>query len=191
MKELLSGKIDLVAIGCSAGGVDALIQLLKQLSPKFSLPIVIILHMARDSKNLFSKTLGAQSPIPLTEAQEKEKIENGHIYLAPPDYHLLVEKNHTFSLSTEDPVNFSRPSIDVFFSSAAIVYRERLLGVVLTGANSDGAEGLKEIIVSGGFGVVENPESAKFREMPEAAISIAKPQCILKLEDIIDLISDL
>jgi two-component system chemotaxis response regulator CheB len=188
MSDSFMKKTDLILIGCSAGGVEALTRILSDLPTTFRFPIVIILHMGRDSKDLFSRSLGHVCKLPVSEAEEKQPIQAPHIYIAPADYHLLFERNHTFSLSTEEPVCFSRPSIDVSFISAACAYRDRILGIILTGANQDGANGLKTLIEYGGYGIVQDPTTAEFPEMPQAALAKAKPQSVMKIEEIAELL---
>lgn len=173
-----------VAIGASAGAVDALGTILSQLPPEFSWPIFIVVHLKPDSDTALPQIFQRGCPLTIHEALDKDPILPGNIYLAPPDYHLLVEKNGYLSLSSDDPVLFSRPSIDVLFESAADAFGEGLTGVVLTGANDDGSRGLKAIITKGGHGVVQSPESAHSRMMPESALK-ACPQAIeVPLEEI-------
>jgi two-component system chemotaxis response regulator CheB len=169
-----------VVIGASYGGLSALQILLSELSPEFPLPVVIVQHRRKDGDDGLCEYLRKRSRLPFIEPNDKEKVEPGCVYLAPRDYHLLIEKS-IFALSTESPVGFARPSIDVLFESAADVYHERIIGVILTGANRDGAKGLAKIKSFGGMALVQDPESAESPAMPEAAISATAVDRILPL----------
>lgn len=173
-----------VAIGASAGAVDALSAILPRLSPDFDSPIFIVVHLRPDSETTLPEIFQRSCPLPIHEAQDKDPILPSHIYLAPPDYHLLVEKNGRLSLSNDEPVLFSRPSIDVLFESAADAFRERLTGVVLTGANEDGAKGLRSIIDKGGRGIVQLPDTAHAPTMPKAAAEACPQAATVQLEAI-------
>lgn len=173
---------EIVVIGTSYGGLAALQVLLPALAPDFPLPVVIVQHRGKDSDNL-CEFLQKRSALPLTEPNDKEAIAPGRVYLAPRDYHLLVERDG-FALSTEAPVGYARPSINVLFESAADVYQEHTIGVILTGANADGARGLAKIKSYGGLCVVEDPASAESHGMPQAAIAAAKVDAILPLREI-------
>lgn len=174
---------EIVVIGASYGGLSALQILLPDLSPDFPLPVVIVQHRKKDGDDGLCEYLRKRSPLPLIEPDDKEKVEPGHVYLAPRDYHLLIEES-IFALSTESPVAFARPSIDVLFESAADIYHERVIGVILTGANRDGASGLAKIKALGGLAVVQDPTSAESRAMPEAAIAATTVDRILPLAEI-------
>jgi len=174
---------DLVVVGTSWGGLQALGTLLEGLPPRFGLPIVVAQHRAPDSSTILVRLLQARSSLVIREASDKDELQPGCVYIAPPDYHLLVERG-TVALSTEEAVRYSRPSIDVMFESAADAYGERLVGVILTGANDDGALGLKRIRDGGGAAVVQDPASAERREMPEAAIAAVASAKVLPLEEI-------
>jgi two-component system, chemotaxis family, protein-glutamate methylesterase/glutaminase len=158
---------ELVVIGTSAGGLDAMCTLLRRLPADFCLAILIVQHRSKDSEAL-CEVLQDCSSLQLHDVLDKEPIVLGHIYLAPPDYHVLVEQDH-LSLSVDEPVQYSRPSIDVALESAAESWGERLIGVVLTGANADGARGLRRIQDAGGLTFVQTPESAEVAVMPTAA----------------------
>jgi two-component system chemotaxis response regulator CheB len=172
----------IVVIGASTGGLKALQLLLSSLPAEFPLPIVIVQHRGADSEVLL-EFLRRSSKLHVKEPEDKEPIEAGKVYLAPCDYHLLVE-NRSFALSTESPVAYARPSIDVLFESAADEYEDATIGVILTGANRDGARGLKTIKARGGLTIVENPASATSREMPEAAIAASTVDWVLPLQEI-------
>jgi two-component system, chemotaxis family, protein-glutamate methylesterase/glutaminase len=173
-----------VVIGASAGALETLSNLLPGLPADYRLPILIVVHLPPDKTSLFAELLRARCAIRVREAEDKESIEPGVAYFAPPDYHLLVEQDKRLSLSDDEPVLFSRPSIDVLFESAADAYGDGLIGVVLTGANSDGAKGLKAIVEAGGEGVVQRPDSAYASAMPEAAIASCPGARVLPVNEI-------
>ncbi len=160
-----------VVIGVSAGGLSALEQIITALPADFCLPVMIVQHISKDYPNYLVNHFTEKSKLPVTEGKDKEEIKDGTIYFAPPDYHLLLEPDKTFTLSVDDKVNFCRPAIDVLFKSAAEVYFDRLIGVILTGANSDGANGLLAIKQMGGLTIVQSPETAEVDVMPKAAIA--------------------
>jgi two-component system chemotaxis response regulator CheB len=173
-----------VVIGSSAGGINALIKVLSVLPADFPLPIVIVQHLHPEGGNHLPSILGAKSALKIKQADEKESIEKGWVYLAPPSYHLLIEEDFTFSLSLEAAVNYSRPSIDVLFESAVYAYHQHLIGIILTGANHDGSQGLKKIKEMGGFTIVQDPKTAEADAMPTAAISNTQVDKILPLQEI-------
>jgi two-component system chemotaxis response regulator CheB len=170
--------------GSSAGGINALTKLLSVLPADFSLPIVIVQHLHPESGHHLPHILGTKSALKIKQADEKELIKKGWVYLAPPNYHLLIEEDFTFSLSLESPVNYSRPSIDVLFESAVYAYRQHLIGIILTGANHDGSLGLKKIKEMGGFTIVQDPKTAEADAMPKSAIASTQIDKILPLQDI-------
>ena len=174
---------EIVVVGTSTGGLKALQTLLSGLPAEFPLPIVIVQHRGKDSENGLCEFLSKWSKMPVAEPEDKEPVRRKHMYLAPRDYHLLIS-NQSFALSTDSPVGFARPSVDVLFQSAADEYQDRAIGVILTGANRDGARGLAAIKSRGGLTLVEDPDSAACRVMPEAAIAEATPDWILPLEEI-------
>ena len=177
-----------IVIGVSSGGMKALKFLLSALPADFSIPIIIVQHIGPRSDNHWIKFLNDQSNLNINEADEKEKIEKGNVYIAPPNYHLMIERNKTFSLTIDKRVNFARPSIDVLFESAAEAYKNKLIGVVLTGSNNDGTNGIKRIKECGGLAIIQNPETAESSYMPASAIAAIKPDYILSLEDITELL---
>jgi len=181
---------EIVVIGASHGGLAALQLVLPELSPEFPLPVVIVQHRKKDGDDGLCEYLRKRSALPLEEPDDKERVEPGRVYLAPRDYHLLIEES-IFALSTESPVGYARPSIDVLFESAADVYGERLVGVILTGANSDGAKGLARIKSLGGFTVVQDPRTAESPAMPEAAIAATEVDRILPLPEIAEFLNQL
>ena len=173
-----------VVIGASAGALEVLSNLLPGLPADYRLPILIVVHLPPDKTSLLAELLRARCAIRVREAEDKEPIEPGVAYFAPPDYHLLVEQDKRLSLSDDEPVLFSRPSIDVLFESAADAYGGGLIGVVLTGANSDGANGLKAVVEAGGVAVVQSPGSAYAVAMPEAAIATCPEARVLPVNEI-------
>ena len=179
-----SRAIQAVAIGASAGGVDALMKVLVGLPASFSLPIMVVLHLPEDKPSRLPEILAYRLQIRAFEAMDKQPIEPGTVYVAPTGYHLSVEADLSLSLSGEDPVNYSRPSIDVLMNSAADAYGPGLVGILLTGANHDGAQGMARIKALGGWTVVQNPEQAQSNTMPLAAIRLRAPDLILSLSDI-------
>lgn len=160
-----------VFIGSSAGGLTALSAIFSALPADFALPIVVVQHRAKGNRDLLEEVLGHKSPLRVEQASEKEKILPSRIYIAPPDYHLLIEEDMTFSLSSTEAVVHSRPSIDVLFESAALALGPRLIGIVLTGASSDGSRGLAAIRQAGGVTIAQDPREAEYPAMPQAAIN--------------------
>ena len=183
--------IEAVVIGASAGGVDALMTILPGLPPTFGLPIVVVLHLPEGRPSLLAHIFGLRLSMPVREASDKESIAPSTVYFAPPGYHLSVEQDRSFSLSCEAPVHFSRPSIDLLMESAADAYGPALAGILLTGANSDGAAGLAKIKQRGGYTIVQNPAQAQVATMPEAALRQHTPDLILDLKDIRSLLPQL
>jgi two-component system chemotaxis response regulator CheB len=181
---------EIVVIGASYGGLSALQAMLPELAPGFPLPVVIAQHRKRDGDDGLCEFLRKRSRLPFTEPNDKDAVEGGRVYLAPRDYHLLIEKS-IFALSTESPVGFARPSIDVLFESAAEAYQKRAIGVILTGANRDGARGLAKIKSFGGLAIVEDPQSAASRSMPDAAIASTEVDHILPLSEIAPFLNEL
>jgi two-component system chemotaxis response regulator CheB len=174
---------ELIVMGTSHGGLHALSTVIGGLPGDFPLPIAVVQHRSRDSDGIMATLLTDRSKLRVREVEDKEPIEPGWVYIAPPDYHLLVDGD-VFALSTEEPVAYSRPSIDVLFESAAEAYGDRLVGVVLTGANADGARGLKRIKEFGGYAVVQDPLTAESPPMPRAAIAAAPVDKVVPLEGI-------
>jgi two-component system chemotaxis response regulator CheB len=176
--------IDLVAIGASAGGVTALLALLAPLPAGYALPIVAMLHLQPRRESRLGSVLGHRLALPVREPRDKEPLRAGAVYVASADYHLLIEADRSFAFSCEPPVAFARPSIDVLMTSAADAYGPALAGVLLTGANGDGAEGMAAIRAAGGLTVVQQPRDAEVATMPEAAIARSRPSLVLPLDDI-------
>ncbi len=183
-KMPLHRSVRAVVMGASAGALDALIRILPKLPKDFKQPVMIVVHIPPYQESMLPEIIGSRCALPVHEASDKQPVEPGHIYFAPPNYHLLVEKNGLLSLSVEEPVLFSRPSIDVLFESAADCYGDGLLGVVLTGANEDGAKGLRAIIDAGGQGWAQRPEEALSAAMPLAALKLCPEAIPLELDEI-------
>jgi two-component system, chemotaxis family, protein-glutamate methylesterase/glutaminase len=189
--EAWRDRIEAVVIGASAGGVEALAVLLPALPVNFRPALFIVLHLPRERPSLLVEIFARRCARPVHEAEDKEPIEPGTVYFAPPDYHLLVEKNLQIALSTDEPVHFSRPSIDVLFESAADAYGPRLLGIILTGGNEDGAAGLHAVHQAGGITVVQQPGTAKVPLMVVSALQRNPADFVLSLEEIAQLLGDL
>lgn len=173
----------IVVVGASWGGLHALSVLVGGLPAAFAAPVVIVQHRSRDAHSFLGELLQDHTPLPVCEVDDKQAIVPGQIYLAPPDYHLLVEDGH-FALTVDEPVRFSRPSIDVTFSSAADSFGARVVGVALTGANDDGAAGLRRIVDRGGRALVQDPDGAEVRTMPAAALRAVPSAEVVGLEEI-------
>jgi two-component system chemotaxis response regulator CheB len=170
-----------VAIGTSAGGIDALFALLGELPADYPLPVIVVLHLAAGRDSQLAELFGRRLALPVREAQPHAPIEPGTVYFAPPGYHLLANSDLTFSLSCDAPVLYSRPSIDVLFESCADVFGPDLAAMVLTGANADGAKGLLRVREAGGLALVQDPVEAPYPVMPQAAIDRAAPVEVLPL----------
>ncbi len=177
-------KYKALVIGASSGGWAALKQVLGVLPRDFPVAVVVAMHRHPHSDDYLETSLDHECAVRVKQADEKEIIEAGTVYFAPPNYHLLVEESHSLSLSVAEAVHYARPSIDVLFESAAYVYGDRLIGLILTGANCDGAEGLRKIKAVGGLGIVQDPTTAFADAMPRAAITAANPDHILPCDEI-------
>lgn len=182
---------EIIAIGASAGGVSAVQNLLRGFGPVVRAPIVVVQHLARSPRTDLSMVYVAGDARQVVEVEDKMSIQPMHVYMASPDYHLLVEKDRTFALTQDEPMHFSRPSIDVFFRSVAEVYGEGAVGILLTGANRDGADGLCRIRDAGGLTIVQSPETAEVSVMPRAALDLCEHDEVLPLEKISSLVSGL
>lgn len=176
-------RYELIVVGASLGGFKALEVLVGSLPTNFQVPIAAVQHRSSDSDELLTTLLNRESRLPIVEVEDKQPIFPGRIYMAPANYHLLVEEGH-FALSTEGPVQFARPSIDVLFESAADTYRNRVVAVLLSGSNSDGARGMAKVKQNGGLVIVQDPASAESRAMPDAAIAATEVDRILPLSEI-------
>lgn len=175
-------RYDIIAIGASAGGFDAVCRIVSRLPADFEIPVALVQHRARES-NALAELLQDCSAIRVIEVDDKQPVEGRCVYVAPPDYHLLVDTGH-FALSTEGPVGYSRPSIDVFFDSVADEYGPGAIGVVLTGANTDGSRGLRKIVARGGQAIVQDPDTAEVSAMPKGARAMVSKARVLPLNEI-------
>lgn len=180
-----------IVIGVSAGGLHALKTMLPMLPAAFPSPLAIVQHLDPHADSYLSEYLNQISAITVKEAEDKEMLIPGTAYVAPPGYHLLIEPDGSFSLSVDEKVNFSRPSIDLLFESAADAFGQATIGIVLTGANADGAKGLHTIKARGGLAIVQNPETAQVPYMPKSAIEMTHIDYIVNLERIAPLLVQL
>jgi len=187
-KNQINPDFKVVIIGGSAGSLNALMQILPQLSVVKSFAIVIVVHRKSTDEQTFEELIEIKSPVKVKKVEDKVELLPGFIYIAPSNYHLLFEKNHTLSLDTSEKVNYSRPSIDVSFESAAEIYKKQLTGILLSGSNSDGTEGLKAIKSQGGTIIVQNPDSADMPFMPNHAIQNTVPDYVLNVYEILQFI---
>jgi len=177
------GKCDAMIIGGSAGSLDVLLKVLPLLSPALSFPIVIVVHRKHGADSLLPELLSGRTSLRVKEIDEKEYLQAGTIYIAPSDYHTLIERDHTFSLDYSEKVNYSRPAIDATFQTAAEVYQSKLVCLLLSGSNADGVNGLKSVKSWGGTTVIQDPATAQVAYMPEQAYIHAKIDYVLPIED--------
>ncbi|HEY0284008.1 MAG TPA: chemotaxis protein CheB [Vicinamibacterales bacterium] len=180
--------VDAIVIGTSAGGVEALSDVLPALPAAYQGAVFVVLHLPRERPSLLVDLFAPRCALAVREADDKEPVAKGTIYFAPPDYHLLIDRGPQLVLSVDEPVNFSRPSIDVLFESAADVYGPRLLGVILTGASRDGAAGLEAVHRAGGVTCVQEPATAQAPLMAQAAIQQTPVDHVLPLNAVADLL---
>lgn len=173
-----------VVMGCSAGGLHALQEIFRGLPPNLSFPVVVVQHLPAHFDVNLEAVFGKSFKGPVHEAGDKMELEDGHAYFAPSNYHLLLERDRTCSLSQDEFVHYFRPSIDVLFVSAANSLGRSAVGVLLTGANQDGADGLLQIQTRGGITIVQDPAEAQVATMPQSALNIMQPDQILKLDGI-------
>jgi two-component system, chemotaxis family, protein-glutamate methylesterase/glutaminase len=182
--ESLTRGIDAVVIGASAGGVEVLSVLLSMIPADCRISFFIVVHIPRERPSLLPELFASRCALPVREGEDKEPVQQGTVYFAPPDYHMLIDRGPAVALSSDEPVHFSRPSIDVLFDSAADIYGERLAGVILTGANQDGAEGLAAIGRAGGRTIVQEPGSAAAAVLPRAALEAGPVDAVLSIEEL-------
>lgn len=179
-----SAQFSIVCIGCSKGGISTLPHILTPLPADYALPIVIIQHLKEGTGELLVQLLDQQCDLNVVEAQQLDTLEKGSVYTAPADYHLYIDREKRFSLSVDDKVAYSRPSIDVFFDSAAHAFHSNVIAILLTGANRDGTEGMMTVKRFGGVTIAQKPESADAGEMPRAAIAKGVVDYIMTPEEI-------
>lgn len=178
-------------IGGSAGGINAVTTIVSALPASLPLPVVVVLHQSPGEPLGWVEYLGRHASLPVVEAEDKMPLSAGMIHCAPAGYHLLLETDGTLALSVDEKVNFTRPSIDLLFASAADAFGPALIGIVLTGANGDGARGLAEIAAAGGLVMVQSPRTAEWRVMPEAALQAAPQALVVDLEEIAEKLAEL
>jgi two-component system, chemotaxis family, protein-glutamate methylesterase/glutaminase len=176
-------EVSIAVVGASWGGLAALSKLVKALPKEFPIPMAVVQHRSKHADDLLASLLQDLTPLRVVDVEDKEPFEPGTVYVAPANYHLLVDKGH-FTLTTDPLVRFSRPSIDVTFISAADAYPNATVGVILTGANDDGSRGLKHIVDRGGMGIVQDPETAESKTMPAAAARAVPQAEVLPLDAI-------
>lgn len=179
-----AGTFEAIVIGSSAGGIKALTSLLTTLPADFPLPILITQHLHPDSDSYLASILNDKCAIAVKQADEKELILPGTAYIAPPNYHMLIEEDRTIALNIDPRVMYARPSVDVMFECAAEVYRGKLIGIILTGANSDGAAGMASVKKAGGYTIVQDPNEAEADSMPRSALRACKIDKVLPVQEI-------
>lgn len=180
-----------IVIGGSAGSFQGIIKILSQLPKNFPLPIIMALHRLKHVRHGFVEALSLKSVAPVTEPNDKEPIKKGGIYLAPANYHMSVELGNYFAMSTEEMVNNSRPAIDITLGTCAYVFKDKLIGILLSGANKDGALGMKHIADKGGLTIVQEPTECMIDTMPKAALAVTKIDHVLKVDQIVEFLKEL
>ncbi len=187
----LNNNYKAVVIGGSAGSFQGMVRILSQLPKGFPLPIILCLHRLKHVRNGFVEALSLKSVVQVTEPNDKEAVRKGSVYLAPSNYHLSVELGNYFALSTEEMVNNSRPAIDITLTSCAFVFKEKLVGILLSGANRDGAMGMKNIHERGGLTIVQEPAECMIDTMPKAALAATSIDHVLKVDEIVEFFKEL
>jgi len=190
-KTINSGKCGALIIGGSAGSLDVLLEIFPAINSNINFPIILVIHRKPTNESLLSDLLQARTSLKVIEAEEKEFLMAGNVYIAPADYHLLIEQDHTFSLDYSEKVNYSRPSIDVTFQSAAEVFKDELVCVLLSGSNADGVDGLKRVNNFGGKVVIQNPDTAIMPYMPQQAMINLETGVVLNATEMADYINEL
>lgn len=191
IKLNLNNSYKAVVIGGSAGSFQGVVKILSQLPKGFPLPIIMCLHRLKHVRHGFVEALSIKSVVQVTEPYDKESIKRGGVYLAPANYHMSVELGHYFALSTEEMVNNSRPAIDITLGTCAYVYKEKLVGILLSGANRDGALGMKSIKEKGGLTIVQEPSECMIETMPKAALAVTKIDYVMKVDQIVSFLHEL
>jgi len=187
----LNNSYKAVVIGGSAGSFQGVVKILSQLPQGFPLPIIMCLHRLKHVRNGFVEALSIKSVVQVTEPFDKENIKKGSVYLAPANYHMSIELGNHFALSTEEMINNSRPAIDITLGTSAFVYRDKLIGILLSGANRDGALGMKYIKERGGLTIVQEPTECMIDTMPKAALAVTKIDHVMKIDQIVEFLKDL
>ncbi|MBA4146199.1 MAG: chemotaxis protein CheB [Azospira oryzae] len=190
-KYNLNNSYKAVVIGGSAGSFQGIVKILSQLPKNFPLPIIMCLHRLKHVRNGFVEALSIKSVVQVSEPYDKEPIKKGAVYLAPSNYHLSVELGNYFALSTEEMINNSRPAIDITLGTAAYVYRDKLIGILLSGANRDGGLGMKYIKDKGGLTLVQEPAECMIDTMPKAAMALTQIDHVMKVDEIVDFLKEL
>jgi two-component system, chemotaxis family, protein-glutamate methylesterase/glutaminase len=187
----LNNSYKAVVIGGSAGSFQGMVKILSQLPKGFPLPIIMCLHRLKHVRNGFVEALSLKSVVQVTEPYDKETIKKGGVYLAPANYHMSVELGNNFALSTEEMVNNSRPAIDITLGTCAFVFKEKLVGILLSGANRDGAAGMKSIHEKGGLTIVQDPAECMIDTMPKSALAVTQIDHVLKVDQIVEFFKEL
>ncbi len=190
-KYNLNNSYKAVVIGGSAGSFQGIVKILSQLPKNFPLPIIMCLHRLKHVRNGFVEALSIKSVVQVSEPYDKEPIKKGAVYLAPSNYHLSVELGNYFALSTEEMINNSRPAIDITLGTAAYVYRDKLIGILLSGANRDGGLGMKYIKDKGGRTLVQEPSECMIDTMPKAALALTQIDHVMKVDEIVEFLKEL
>ncbi|MCS6974038.1 MAG: chemotaxis protein CheB [Cyclobacteriaceae bacterium] len=190
-KYNLNNSYKAVVIGGSAGSFQGVVKILSQLPKGFPLPIIMCLHRLKHVRHGFVEALSLKSVVQVTEPYDKEPIKKGGVYLAPANYHLSVELGNYFALSTEEMINNSRPAIDITLGTCAYVFKDKLIGILLSGANKDGALGMKQIKDRGGLTIVQDPSECMIDTMPKSAMALTKIDYVLKIDQIVDFLKEL
>ncbi len=191
MADKIKNIYQAVVVGTSAGGLKALKQLVEGLDTVFQLPILVVQHLSPHSDSFLPRYLGQFTHLKVKEADPHEPILSGCVYTAPPNYHMHIEKNGIILLSVDEKVNFARPSIDILFESAAWVYQQHLIGILMTGANNDGARGMCQIKSLGGLTIAQRPSEAEVSIMPESAIALGCASKVLNIRGISSFLNEL
>lgn len=190
-KYNLNNTYKAVVIGGSAGSFQGIVKILSQLPKNFPLPIILCLHRLKHVRNGFVEALSLKSVVQVVEPFDKESIKKGMVYLAPSNYHMSVELGNHFAISTEEMINNSRPAIDITLGTAAYAYRDKLIGILLSGANRDGGLGMKYIKDKGGLTIVQEPSECLIDTMPKAALSLTKIDHVFKVDQIVEFLKEL
>lgn len=190
-QALTPGKCSALVIGGSAGSLDVLLEIFPDLRKEINFPIILVTHRKSGNDSLLADLLQSRTGLKVMEAEEKEPVLPGNVYITPADYHLLIEDDKTISLDYSEKINYSRPSIDVTFQSAAEVFKNELVCLLLSGSNADGVKGLKTVNNLGGFVVIQNPNTAIMPYMPQQAVNDVKPHTILDSSEMAEFINNL
>jgi len=190
-ETLIEGRCKALIIGGSAGSLDVLLEIFPSLKDDIDFPIIVVTHRKSGNDSLLSDLLRSRTKLKVNEAEEKDQILPGNVYIAPADYHLLIEESETFSLDYSEKVNYSRPSIDVTFQSAAEIFKNKLVCILLSGSNADGVTGLKMVKSLGGIVVIQNPNTAVMPYMPQQAVNEIEGAIILDANKMAEFINKL